>query len=215
MKITISRFDPLRDREPRLETFDVPVQKDDTVLGALNHIYDAMDSSLAHRYGCRFNACGLCAIRINGRARLACTTRVEDGMELAPLHHFAVVRDLVVDRRPLSKFYAKHRLHLVPAEAEKVQDVFEINPSMKELAGCLECLACLSDCPAFDPENMDAFGGPLTFVKLAQLHFDPRDTLDRRAQARDLGVSTCQDCKTKCGCVVGVPIHKAAIKSLM
>ena len=52
-----------------------------------------------------------------------------------------------------------------------------------------------------------SFGGPLTFVKLAQLHFDPRDSEDRRAQAKALGVGTCRSCQTRCACPIGVRIY--------
>ena len=70
------------------------------------------------------------------------------------------------------------------------------------------------ECPRFDLQDR-GFGGPLSFVKLAQLHFDPRDSRDRRAQAKALGVRSCLSCRPRCSCPVGVPIYRAAIEPLL
>jgi succinate dehydrogenase/fumarate reductase iron-sulfur protein len=185
----------------------------ETVLGALQHIYEYQDSSLAFQYGCRFKGCGLCTMKINGRARLACATRVEEGMEFSPLDHLPVLRDLAIDRRPLTEFLARNQLYLIPSSEKKLPAVFEIPPPYQQLAQCVECLACVSECPSFELSN-ERFGGPLTFVKLAQLHVDPRDTLDRKAQAKALGIDACLTCTAKCSCPIGVPIRKAAIQPL-
>ena len=214
LEIRISRFDPQTDTGPRNQKFKITVARGETVLGALQQVYESQDSTLAFRFGCRFKGCGLCTIRINGRARLACTTRVEDGMELAPLDRFPIVRDLWVDRRPVTRFLTRHRLHLVPATERESISVFEVPPVYEELARCVECLACLSECPCFRLED-DGFGGPLTFVKIAMLHHDPRDTVDRRAQAAQLGIARCAVCEKHCRCPSGVPIYRAAIQAFL
>ena len=213
MQIRLTRFDPFRDAQPRWETYDIPIAEGETVLGALQHIYESQDSTLAFQYGCRFKGCGLCTMKINGRARLACSTRVEEGMELSPLDRLPVLRDLAIDRRPMTEFLARNQLYLVPSKEKKLPAVFEIPHPYGQLAHCVECLACVSECPSFGLKN-ERFGGPLTFVKLAQLHFDPRDTLDRKAQAKALGIAVCLECKTRCSCPAGVPIRKAAIQPL-
>jgi succinate dehydrogenase/fumarate reductase-like Fe-S protein len=140
--------------------------------------------------------------------------RARDGMEVAPLSSLPVLRDLVVDRRSLADLFARRQLHLVPPEGGKLPARFEVPPAYEELARCTECLACLARCPAFDPDD-ESFGGPLTFVKLAQLHFDPRDGRDRRAQAKALSVSTCASCESHCSCPLGVPIFRAAVEPLL
>ena len=106
--------------------------------------------------------------------------------------------------------------HFLPIAAGYMSEAgeFVVPPAYGELARCTECLACLAGCASFDLED-GSFGGPLSFVKLAQLHFDPRDGQDRRAQARALGVTTCLSCKTKCSCPVGVPIYRTAIEPLL
>ncbi len=144
-------------------------------------------------------------------------------MEVKPLGSFPVLRDLVVDRRPLTEFFARHKLHLVLAEGGELPATFEVPPAYDDLAKCTECLACLATCPSFDIGDLGnphdrkepSFGGPLTFVKLAQLHLDPRDSEDRRAQAKALGVGTCGSCQTRCSCPIGVRIHSFAIEPML
>jgi succinate dehydrogenase/fumarate reductase iron-sulfur protein len=214
LKIRVRRFDPGCDPEPRWEVFDLPVASGESVLGVLQRIRETSDSTLAFRYGCRFKGCGLCTVEIDGRPLPACTIRAREGMEVGPLGSFPVLRDLAVDRRPLAELFARHRLHLLPTEGEKLPASFEVPPAYGELAKCTECLACLAGCPSFDLEN-GSFGGPLAFVKLAQLHLDPRDGQDRRAQAKALGVTTCRSCEDRCSCPVGVSIYRTAIQLLL
>ncbi|MGE5576918.1 MAG: 4Fe-4S dicluster domain-containing protein [Syntrophothermus sp.] len=77
---------------------------------------------------------------------------------------------------------------------------------------CTECLCCLAACPRYHYED-PSFGGPYLFVKLAQLHSDPRDAADRRKQAWEMGIGECEGCG-KCYCPNGVDIFKKAIGPL-
>jgi succinate dehydrogenase/fumarate reductase iron-sulfur protein len=214
VKIRVRRFDPGSDSQPRWEVFDVPGADGESVLGVLQRIRDSSDSTLAFRYGCRFKGCGLCTVEIDGRPLPACMIRAREGMEVGPLQSFPVLRDLAIDRRPLAEFFARQRLYLLPREGEALPESFEVPPIYEELARCTECLACLAECPSFDLTD-GSFGGPLAFVKLAHLHFDPRDGVDRRAQAKALGVTSCLSCEDGCSCPLGVPIHRGAIDALM
>ena len=47
-----------------------------TVLDALIEVREYQDGTLSLRCSCRSAICGSCAMRINGRARLACKTQV-------------------------------------------------------------------------------------------------------------------------------------------
>ena len=214
MKIRVRRFDPGSDPQSRWEVFDIPGVDGESVLGVLQRIRESSDSTLAFRYGCRFKGCGLCTVEIDGRPLPACMIRAREGMEVGPLGSFPLLRDLAIDRRPLAEFFARQRLYLLPHEGEELSESFEVPPVYGELAKCTECLACLAECPSFDLTD-GSFGGPLTFVKLAQLHFDPRDGEDRKAQAKALGVTSCLSCEDSCSCPLGVPIHSAAIESLV
>jgi len=223
LKLRVSRFDPQSEPRPRWQEFDVPDVEGESVLGVLQRIRERFDSTLAFRYGCRFKGCGLCTLEIDGRPLPACMIRAKEGMEVGPLGCLPVLRDLVVDRRPLTEFFARNALHLVLPAGGELPATFEVPPAYEDLARCTECLACLATCPCFDAGSLGSpdeperpsFGGPLSFVKLAQLHFDPRDTEDRRAQAEALGLGTCRSCQTRCSCPIGVRIYASAIEPLL
>ena len=84
--------------------YEVPRQASQTVLDVVTHIQRHLDSTLAYRFACRVGMCGSCAMTVNGKARWTCRTRVEavaaaGALEIAPLAHFPVIRDLVTDMR--------------------------------------------------------------------------------------------------------------------
>jgi len=212
--VTVARYDAERAGEPALETHRVPREDGATVLSALLHIHETHDSSLAFRYGCRNRDCGLCAVDVNGRPRLACLTALRDGMVIRPLRRLPVARDLIVDRRWILPFLARFGLFLAKDSPSPSAwpDRLAVPPEHAELSACTECLACLAACPSFEPGRED-LGGPYHFVKLAQLHWDPRDAADRRAQAEQLGVARCAACR-RCACPLGIPVYRAAVAPL-
>jgi succinate dehydrogenase / fumarate reductase iron-sulfur subunit len=59
---------------------------------------------ITYESNCLEEVCGSCAMRINGRAAMACSSlidRLEQPIHLEPLSRFPVVRDLAVDRAVL------------------------------------------------------------------------------------------------------------------
>ncbi len=86
-------------QEYKLEVQDLRV----TVLDLLIRVREDLDGSLAFRYACRMGLCGACAVKINGRPRLACTTKLMDlGDGVVTVEPIAekVLKDLVVDNAP-------------------------------------------------------------------------------------------------------------------
>ncbi|MBS4024494.1 MAG: (2Fe-2S)-binding protein [Clostridia bacterium] len=212
VSIEILRYDPQKDKEPNWQKYYIPVVKKNTVLGALQYIYENIDATLAFRYGCRFNRCGLCAVEINGRPRMACNTYLKDGMRVSPLTKLPLIKDLVIERNNIFNYLANHELYLSQNDETKSLIIKESEQGAR-LRSCMECLACLSACPQFFYGDQN-FAGPYIFVKLAQLYFDPRNTNDRRKQAYLLGITRCQSCQTRCYCPNGIRIYEDAILSL-
>ncbi len=212
MTISIRRYNPETDVEPKWVDYAVPAGERTSVMEALMHIYENDDSTLAFRFGCRFNKCGLCTVEVNGRPRMACFTEAKDKMKIAPLARMPVVRDLVVDR--VAFFNALRELQIYIPEQKNLSEPQVIceSETHKKLLHCVECLACNSTCPNYDFEK-NPFAGPYVFVKLAQLHLHPLNVIDRREQARDLGVAACAKCG-KCYCIHGINIHRDAIGAL-
>lgn len=102
-KITIHvlRFDPAVDQEPYYDDFDVPLIEGLTVMGALDHIYEHLDSTLAYydHAACAQGICKTCMVKITGQPGLMCQTHLSEDVTLEPLDGFDIVRDLVTKRR--------------------------------------------------------------------------------------------------------------------
>ena len=97
--ITIVRTNPSTGMKPVKVQYRIPYAEKMRVMDALNYIRENVDSSLQYRWSCRYYAkCGTCAANINGKPGLTCYEPVKDGMIIAPLANFPVIRDLVVDR---------------------------------------------------------------------------------------------------------------------
>ncbi len=101
VKITVSRFNPSVDKAAYLQSYLVPLTEGMSVLGALDYIYEALDSSLAYydHAACAQGICKTCMLKINGQPALLCQTPLTDGLVVEPLDRFIVVRDLVTKRK--------------------------------------------------------------------------------------------------------------------
>ena len=207
--ITISRFNPETDDHPVLKEYRVPHQDQDSVLGALLHIYEEIDSTLLFNYGCRYRVCGKCAIKINGRPMLACETPLEDGMVLEPLDHLPVLRDLAVDRSDLLEPLRRNEILFDPGQKAGV--AFQ-PPEFSHLMRCNECLSCVSDCPVFGQKV--GYDGPFFGARLAQLHYDVRhrgDLLPRLDSFLDRCI-LCKRCELNCPWDIRFPEISTKIK---
>ncbi len=208
VKLNIFRYDPTTDEKPRYEIYSVPWKKGLTVLDALNHIKEYMDSSLSFRQGCRSAICGSCALRVEKRGCLACRTQITKQMTqitIDPLNHFKVVRDLVVDLEPFYERMKQIQPYLVRNNTVPVTEMEMIIPSgtlkeAKSLRECILCGSCYSDCNTLDVEN--TFCGPAALIKALRFAADPRDKNEGRlAQAVELGLYKCpvdQECEFAC-----------------
>ncbi|MEW6443239.1 MAG: 2Fe-2S iron-sulfur cluster-binding protein [bacterium] len=214
IRISVSRFDPDTDSRPKWVDYEVPTVERMTVLQALMHVYENLDPTLAFRFGCRFGKCGLCAVEVNGRPRMGCSTQVRDGMKIGPLSRLPVLRDLAVDRALFFEGLRKLELFVPEPEERSAPAKVREPESRAKLLLCVECLGCQATCPASDGSGpASPFAGPYAFVKLAQLHLDPRNRIDRRRQAQDLGIAECLKCR-KCRCINGIDIQGLALAML-
>lgn len=187
-KITarILRQDPGSDIAPGYREYTVEVNEGARVLDVLKAVRDNLDPSLFFRYCCGAGQCGSCAIRINGSPGLACMTVAENGMVLEPLD-LPVVKDLAVD---LVYFLSKMP-GLVPCECDEIPEKEEID-QIKPIRDCIECLCCVSVCPAM---KVTDFEGPTLMRQEMRLALDPRDSRNRIPLSVDEGLFTCTSCQ--------------------
>lgn len=206
MTVRISRFDPETDDAPHIETYAVRVNEGARVLHALHAVHDTIDPTLSYRFCCGSGQCGSCAVKVNGEPVLACMTEAEDGMTVEPLD-LPVVRDLSVDLESALAEMAG----LVPVE-DAVLPAREEIEKIKPLRDCIECLACVSACPAI---RVAEFLGPSAMRQEMRIALDPRDDRNRVPEAIREGLFTCTSCQ-KCWkfCPKGIEIPGKAIEKL-
>lgn len=192
------------------QTFTVDLPEHAAVLDALIYIREYLDESLVVRCACRSAICGSCAMWINGHARLACKTRLDQmaqngavTVEAAP--SMGVVKDLVWD---MGRFWEKHRAvipWLEQREPVPEREYTVPNSTMENLiqeVSCISCGCCLMDCESFavNPE----FLGPHALAKAYRYADDPRDAaaVERLRRYNEPGgvwdCTHCFECVTVC-----------------
>ena len=138
----------------RVQEYRVGAEADTTVLDALVDIQRAQDATLAFRYACRVGMCGSCAMVVNGRPAMGCTSLVDklaQPITLEPLAKFPVVRDLVVDRSALDRLvqaggYVSVRTGSA-ADAGALPVARDAAERALDAAVCIGCGACVAACP--------------------------------------------------------------------
>jgi len=187
LTVKVYRYDPGCESEPRYQTYKVSVNEGARVLHVLHTIHDELDPTLSYRYSCASGQCGSCAVRINGEPVLACTEEARDNITIEPIH-LPVKKDLIVDLLPTLDAIASLR----PKEETVLPTKADID-AMKPLKDCIECLCCVSVCPAMD---VTTFFGPTAMRQEMRLALDPRDSGDRIADSVTEGLFTCTSCQT-------------------
>jgi fumarate reductase (CoM/CoB) subunit B len=186
LSVKVFRYDPSSDTSPHIQNYLVQVNEGARVLHVLHAIHDEHDPSLSYRYCCGSGQCGSCAMRVNGQPVLACMEEARDEMTIEPLE-LPVTKDLMVDMEP----YLNRISSLVPGAEFRMPTAEEVD-AIKPLRSCIECLACVSACPAL---KVAEFAGPAAMREDMRLSLDPRDTCDRVSESVREGLFTCTSCQ--------------------
>ena len=177
-------------------------------------------ADLAFRYGCRARNCGICTVDINGRPRLACRARIRDGDRISAMATLPVLADLVVKRDGI----ARQMRGRTPAQAAGNDLNIEAPENYHALTACVECYACLHNCPMHaknvvsDDGGDYVWGNPFSLLKLQMVRLDPLSSQAEKdealTQAWDLGLGVCTDCPG-CKCGVGIDLKNKVVKELL
>lgn len=212
MQVTFQIFRQTPPAPPQMHTFQLEAAASATILDCLNRIKWEQDGSLAYRKNCRNTICGSCAMRINGRAALACKQHVEEELQpdqpivIAPLGNLPVIKDLIVDMQDfwgnLQQVdpYVSTQSRPIP-EREFLQTPEE-RSRLEAASNCIMCGACYSDCNAREVNS--TFVGPHALAKANRLVQDNRDDqqqqrLDQQnSQAGVWGCTRCLNCNFVC-----------------
>src|SRR4051812_1890868 len=227
--LKIRRFNPESGEAAYWEDFGVELPPERSVLDGILQAKDREDASIAIRCSCRAAICGSCGVKINGRSRLACNTRIGDAaaegasknggaVVVEPMGNMPVVKDLVVDMDAvhwkkvqrvvpwlLPEGPPPEREYVVPAET-----MVDVTQSM----ACIHCGVCVSACLSLEVDP--AFIGPAALAKAYRFVGDPRDG-HTEERLRDLaedphGIYDCTHCFA---CVEVCPKDVAPMDQIM
>nr|WP_241697332.1 succinate dehydrogenase/fumarate reductase iron-sulfur subunit [Halomonas salicampi] len=203
-KLSIQRYLPEQGNAPYWQDFDVPFDDSTSILDALNYVKEELDGSLTYRWSCRMAICGSCGVMINNTPKLGCNSflrEYEGPVKIAPLAHFPVEKDLIVDMEPFLDHLAAVQPYLIDDsrlidDNEEGTQTYKQTPAQmekyKQFAGCINCGLCYSACPQFglNPE----FLGPAALTLAHRYNLDSRDQGKKQRMAqmsREEGVWSC------------------------
>jgi succinate dehydrogenase / fumarate reductase iron-sulfur subunit len=159
---------------------------------------------------CLEEICGSCAMLINGKARMACSSLVdnlEQPIRVEPLSKFPLVRDLQVDRSVLFDNLMAVKAWVPVDGTYDLGSGPRVYPQQQEanypLSNCISCACCMEVCPQFNEET--GFVGAATIAQVKLFNNHPTGKVfkeDRlRALAGDGGIQECgfaQNCVEAC-----------------
>ncbi len=183
-KVTVSvqRRAPESAQPPHFETHEVELSEKASVLDALFALQRGPCPDLAFHFSCRVGMCGSCAMVVNGREQLTCSTLVKNiGNELwiEPLRNLPVQRDLAVDMKPFFAAYQRTLPQFTPRDDLDPNDFYRLPHDSQEWKAlnhqpqCIDCGACFSACTLVTLHPR--FAGPMALHRALNLILDPRD----------------------------------------
>lgn len=177
-QLHIQRYDPEQDDAPRLQRYTVSGDHTTSVLDVLLSLQQQQDPTLALRWSCRMAICGSCGVMVNGIPKLGCKTFLRDYngvIDIAPLAHFAVEKDLIVDMTPFLAHLSAIKPYLINVKDDKAPH--KQTPAQlakyQQFSNCINCGLCYAACPQFglNPE----FLGPAAITLAQRYNLDSRD----------------------------------------
>ena len=214
---------PDRPASRRWETFAVPLVPGLTVHGCLDHIRTHPVTSrgdtvapVAFEGACLEGICGDCTMRIDGQARLACSTQIEPlaakgrTVVLEPLAKLPTQRDLIVDRGAV--FDTFERVRAWTHREEPTLETPEEQELRYALGACIGCAACLDACPEYQPTRPFMGAAAINQARLFNLH----GTAEERSRRLEIlmgegGVADCGKAQT---CVEVCPQQIPLVESI-
>ena len=181
-KVNIYRWDPSDGKNPRVDTFEVDMDNcGPKVLDILFKIKNEIDPSLTFRRSCAHGVCGSCAMNVDGVNTLACIkshTDINGDLNIYPLPHLKVVKDLIGDLSTLYKQYESIQPWLkTDQNKEEKKELQQSQKDREKLDGyyeCILCACCSTACPSYW-WNGDRYLGPAILLQAYRWIVDTRD----------------------------------------
>ena len=211
-KINVYRWDPDKKINPTVDTFEIDLDKcGQMVLDALILIKDQIDSTLTFRRSCGEGVCGSCAMNIEGQNTLAWQKNIKEikgDINIFPLTHLPVIKDLVVD---LS--HAFKQLEFIepwlktnlgePTKNEQIQSLNE-RSKIDGLWECILCFCCTTSCVSYW-WNGEKYLGPAALLQASRWVNDSRDQERKKRLKYIEENSNIHNCHSIMNCVNSCP----------
>ena len=179
--INVYRWSGDENTPPQIDRFEIDVKKACTmVLDILNKIKAELDPSLTFRKSCREGVCGSCAMNIDGVNTLACQKNIEecsDVINIYPLPHMKVIKDLVVDLKKAFEQFKSIKPWLSKKTPNNKKENYQSIEDRDKLDGmweCVMCFSCSTSCPSYW-WNEDKYLGPAVLLQANRWIQDSRD----------------------------------------
>jgi succinate dehydrogenase / fumarate reductase iron-sulfur subunit len=203
------------DAAPYWQEFRIPYRPGHNVVSALMVIRENPFTVEGKRVAppvwesnCMEEVCGSCSMRVNGRARQACSALIDtlaQPIVLEPLSKFPVVRDLLVDRAAM---FAALRRVKAWIEIDGSWDIHTGAPRLSPqewdlnyaLSRCMTCGCCMDACPQFGPGR--DFIGPAPLAQVLLMNNHPTGKYSRADRLHAImGDGGLTDCSNAQNCV--------------
>jgi succinate dehydrogenase / fumarate reductase iron-sulfur subunit len=216
IKVEVTR-QATQDGKTVVEKFEIPYRANMNITSLLGEIAlnpftadGRATTPVTYDSNCLEEICGSCAMRINGKARMACSAlvdKLDQPIKLEPLSKFPVVRDLAVDRSVHFENLKRVKAW-VPIDGsydlgEGPKQFPQLQEELYPLSNCISCCICMEVCPQFN-EATD-FVGAATIAQVKLFNSNPTGKVLKeerlRALAGDGGVQECgfaQNCVAAC-----------------
>ncbi len=181
-KFNIYRWNPEDTQNPRLDSYHIDLEKcGPMVLDALIKIKNEVDTTVTFRRSCREGICGSCSMNIDGTNTLACLKPIDEvkgDINIYPLPHMPVVKDLVPD---LNHVYAQYKsikpwlqADSKPPAGKEFKQSVEERELLDGMWECILCFCCSTSCPSYW-WNGDKYLGPAVLLQAYRWIQDSRD----------------------------------------
>lgn len=151
------------DSSPYWEEFEIPYKESLNITSCLKYIQQHPVNKkgetvvpVVYESNCLEEVCGACSMVINGKARQACSSLIDQlswPITIEPMNHFPVIRDLIVDRSALFAALTQVRAWV------DIDGTYDKGPGPKmsqevaearyDLSRCMTCGCCAQSCPNY------------------------------------------------------------------
>src|SRR5215831_3081884 len=169
---------------PRWEEFELNWHSGMNVISSLMEIAanpvtrdGKQTTPITYDSNCLEEICGSCAMRINGKARMACSALVdnlEQPIKIEPLSKFPLIRDLQVDRSVLFENLMRVKAWVPVDGTYDLGSGPRVFPQQQKdnypLSNCISCTCCMEVCPQFNEATGFVGAATIAQVKLFNNH---------------------------------------------